>query len=77
MRSLALLTTDLYEIQAVVSDPDDDKLLACAIEANANYLVTEDKRDLLAFKNYRLLDYNVEMIDAERFIHILSTSTPK
>ena len=77
MRSLALLTTDLYEIQAVVSDPDDDKLIACAIEANADYLVTEDKRDLLALKNYQLLDYNVEMIDAERFIHILSTSTSK
>jgi putative PIN family toxin of toxin-antitoxin system len=25
IRGLALLTTDLYEIQAVTSDPDDDK----------------------------------------------------
>lgn len=73
IRSLALLTTELYEIRAIASDPDDDKLLACAIEANANYLVTEDKRDLLVLKTYHLLDYNVEIIDSERFVHILST----
>lgn len=76
IRSLALLTTDLYEIQAVASDPDDDKLLAYAIEANAAYLVTEDKRDLLVLKTSRLLDYSVEIIDAEQFCRILSMDTP-
>jgi len=34
-------------------DPDDDKILECAVEAGADYIVTGDKRHLLKFKEFR------------------------
>lgn len=37
---------------AVCRDPDDDKFLACAMAANARYIVSGD-RDLLAVSPYR------------------------
>ena len=37
---------------AVCRDPDDDKFLACAMAANAKYIVSGD-RDLLAVSPYR------------------------
>jgi predicted nucleic acid-binding protein len=61
----------LYEIHAVETDPDDDKFLACALEAHAEYVVTEDRKDLLSLKEYRLLDAHVEIIDLPRFIQLL------
>jgi|SRR5215510_12643380 len=48
VRGLSLLTADLYEISAVEADPEDNKFLACAIEANAEYVVSEDRKHLLA-----------------------------
>ena len=39
-------------IPSVSRDPDDDKFLACARSAAADYLVTEDK-DLLVLESYK------------------------
>lgn len=39
------------DVPAVCRDPDDDKFLACARTAGAEYLVTEDK-DLLVLENH-------------------------
>ena len=39
------------DVPAISRDPDDDKFLACARLAEAEYLVTEDK-DLLVLENY-------------------------
>ena len=38
-------------VPPISRDPDDDKFLACARAAGAEYLVTEDK-DLLVLQNY-------------------------
>ena len=40
------------DVPAICRDPDDDKFLACAVAARADYLVTEDK-DLLVLENCR------------------------
>ena len=34
-------------------DPDDDKLFSCAIEANANYIVSMDKNHVLSVPEYK------------------------
>ena len=47
-------------------DPDDDKFLAAAIEAEARFVVTGD-RDLLDIRRYR----NVRMITPARFLRII------
>ena len=47
-------------------DPDDDKFLAAAIEAEARFVVTGD-RDLLDLRRYR----NVRIITPARFLRII------
>jgi putative PIN family toxin of toxin-antitoxin system len=39
-------------INGVCRDPDDDKFIACAVSASANFIVTGDK-DLLDMGKYR------------------------
>jgi putative PIN family toxin of toxin-antitoxin system len=39
-------------VQSVCRDPDDDAILACALEAKVDYLVTGDE-DLLDLKTFR------------------------
>ncbi len=46
------LTSDAYHIERAAADPDDDKFLACALEAEAEFLVTGDN-DLLTLGAYR------------------------
>ena len=44
-------------VQSVCRDPDDDAILACALEAGADYLVTgdEDLLELKVFKGIRIV----------------------
>jgi putative PIN family toxin of toxin-antitoxin system len=51
---------------AVPRDPDDDKIVACAIAAGAEYLITRD-RDLLSLVNYD----GIAIITPESFLHII------
>ena len=39
------------DVPAICRDPDDDKFLACAVAAKADYIVTEDK-DLLVLDSH-------------------------
>lgn len=57
---------DVPEVTGVVRDIDDDKIIACAIAADAEYLVTRDK-DLLSLGEYE----RIVMIKPEAFLHIL------
>jgi uncharacterized protein len=43
--------TDLPPVRGVVRDPNDDMVVACALEAGADYIVTRDK-DLLSLGAY-------------------------
>lgn len=54
------------EMPSVSRDPQDDKFLATAKKAQADYLVSADK-DLLDLKEYE----GIKMIDAETFLNIL------
>jgi len=49
--------------EPVCSDPDDDKVLACAIAGSARYVVTGDKQ-LLKVSRYG----NVEIVNPRRFL---------
>jgi putative PIN family toxin of toxin-antitoxin system len=46
------LITDLPPVTGVVRDPNDDMVVACALEAGADYIVTRDK-DLLILGAYQ------------------------
>lgn len=62
---VVMIVGDIPEIR-VVRDPDDDKILGCAVAAGVEYLVTRDK-DLLSLARHR----DIEILPPERFIHLL------
>jgi len=65
----AIVTLGSYEVRGVPSDPDDDKFLACALEAQADYIVTGDP-DLLSLKYY----HGVNIINPKDFLENLRLS---
>jgi len=61
----ALVTPGEAEVTGVARDPDDDKLLACAVEGEADYIVTGD-HDLLALRSYQ----GIPIITAAAFVRL-------
>jgi uncharacterized protein len=62
----ATIVTDVPDLRGVVRDPNDDMIVACALAAGADYLVTRDK-DLLSLEEYE----RIAMIKPEAFLHML------
>jgi len=61
------LSVEIPIIPAVSRDPKDDKILATARAAGADYLVSEDQ-DLLVLDVYE----GIKIVNAATFMHILS-----
>jgi putative PIN family toxin of toxin-antitoxin system len=55
-------------INVVSEDPGDNRILECAVEAQANYIVTGDFH-LLKLSRYR----NIEVVNAVAFLEKLSS----
>jgi predicted nucleic acid-binding protein len=66
VRGATGLVRDVSPLQGITRDPNDDMVIACALAADAGYLVTRDK-DLLTLKTYQ----GVQMMRPEEFIRIL------
>ena len=62
----ALVVPGDYEVGTVSSDPDDDKFLACALEAQADCIVTGDP-DLLDMGCYQ----NIDILKPHEFLERL------
>jgi uncharacterized protein len=69
-RVLAILVqaqqVQLEDVAAVSRDPKDDIFLATAVEANAQYIVSEDN-DLLVLDPYE----GIRILNALDFLHML------
>lgn len=63
----ALLTEDRYRVAKVRKDPDDNKFIACALEGEADYIVSGDEH-LLAIKHYQ----GIQIVDARMFLELLN-----
>ena len=50
--SMSELVTPEMDLEAVEDDPDDDKVLECAVAGNADYIVSDDSH-LLDIEEYR------------------------
>lgn len=57
---------EISKIPLISRDPEDNKFIATALSANADYLVSEDK-DLLDLKEYK----GVKIINTDTFIQLL------
>jgi len=59
----ALITKDIYYVDGISEDPNDDMFFACALEANADYIVSRDPR-LRDIKHY----HGIQIVDIKTFI---------
>ena len=58
-----------YKWQLIAADPDDNKFTDCAISANADYIVTNDKH----FDILRNIDFpRINIVDIEAFRKIIA-----
>jgi putative PIN family toxin of toxin-antitoxin system len=66
LRAAAYLVEAVPAIEGVVRDPNDDMVIACAVAAAADYVVSRDD-DLLALGSYE----GIAMITPEAFMDVL------
>ncbi len=66
LRAAVHLVSDPPVISGVVRDPNDDMVIACAVVAQATYLVARDK-DLLSLKQYQ----GIPIVTPEAFMQLL------
>lgn len=57
-----IVTKDLYQTDRITADPDDNKFLACALEAQADFVVSGDNH-LLSLKHF----HRIQIVDAYTF----------
>ena len=67
-----ILTEDRYAVSKVRKDPKDDKFIACAVEGEADYIVSGDEH-LLSLKHFK----GIQIVDAHDFLKILEASGKK
>lgn len=58
IREASIMTPGKLKIEAVKSDPTDDKYLVCAVEGDAEFIVSGDHhlKDLKMFQGIRIVD---------------------
>ena len=66
LRIVAQVIIKLPKVEKVVRDPNDDMIIACAVKARAEYIVTRDK-DLLILKEYE----EIKLLSPEEFLGLL------
>jgi len=59
----AIVTADRYQTDKIADDPTDNKFLACALEADVDYIVSGDNH-LLSLKHF----HRIQIVDAATFI---------
>jgi uncharacterized protein len=73
LRRMAQLVPGAYlELKAVPTDPDDNMVVACALGGGADYIVTDDRRDLLPLKVIRVGGHRpVQVVTPRGFLRLL------
>lgn len=66
LRANHFLSLDRLEVKVVREDPDDNIIVACALEADADYIITGDPH-LLNLKEYR----GIQIVTPRAFLEIL------
>lgn len=65
----SILVKPRQKIEVVREDPADNRVLECAVEAEADYIVSGDKH-LLKLKRYK----NLKIVNASEFLEALNKS---
>jgi len=67
IRDLSVLVTPSCRIGKIREDDTDNRVLECALEAKADFIVTGDRTHLLALKSYR----GMQIVGASAFLKII------
>jgi predicted nucleic acid-binding protein len=67
---ITLITKGLYTVNKIADDPDDNVLLACAVEAEADFIVSGD-RHLLKEKEFQ----GTKITGVKEFLEMLEKET--
>jgi putative PIN family toxin of toxin-antitoxin system len=70
LQTTTMLVTDLPPVSGIVRDPNDDMVIACALRARADYIVTRDK-DLLSLSVHE----DIRIVTPRQFLHLLEGSS--
>jgi uncharacterized protein len=70
LRLVSYFVESIPEIYVIERDPEDNKILACAIAIQTDYVITRDL-DLLDIGSYQ----SIEIIKPEYFIHLVRESS--
>jgi len=54
----AVVTKNTYQVSGIALDPEDDMFIACALEGDADYIVSRDPhlRDIKHFQRIQIID---------------------
>lgn len=68
MSKVAVITPGKLDIDTISDDPTDNKILACAVEREADYIISGDHHltDLKIF-------HGIEIVDPSTFLKIINT----
>ncbi|MXY94516.1 MAG: putative toxin-antitoxin system toxin component, PIN family [Caldilineaceae bacterium SB0664_bin_27] len=67
LRGAAVVIEPQRILSVIENHQADNQILACALEASADYLITGDRRHLLPLETFR----NVRIISASQFLSLL------
>ena len=68
-----IFISNYYFWNLIAVDPDDNKFVDCAISANANFIVTDDKH----FRVLKEIPFpSIPVISADDFVEILTGKRP-
>jgi uncharacterized protein len=67
IRSFARLAEPTEYVSVVTAKDDDNRIIECALAAQADYLVTGDKKHLLPLKTYR----SIKIVSPAQFLDLL------
>jgi putative PIN family toxin of toxin-antitoxin system len=57
-------------LTVVAADPDDDKVIECAVVGGATHIVTGDRRHLLPLREFQ----GIRIVDASEFLQLMAES---
>ena len=60
------------ELKKIVADPDDDKVLECAVVASATHIVTGDRKHLLPLGSY----HGIRIVSPAEFLSTTESTAP-
>lgn len=69
IRTLAQVVEPTEQLRVITGKDADNRILECALAAQAEYLVTGDKKHLLPLKTYR----TIKIVSPAQFLDLLAT----